>query len=64
MMKRRKGTKQITHTKYGIVMRCVSVLLMIAGYVILSWFDIWIIDIPLDGILMALSLLFWELSYH
>ena len=64
MMKKRKGTKQITHTKYGIVMRCVSVLLMIAGYVILSRFDLSIINIPLDGILMALGLCFWELSNH
>lgn len=64
MMKKRKGTKRIIHTKYSIVMRCISVLLTIAGYVIMTWFDIWIINIPLDGILMALGLCFWELSNH
>lgn len=64
MMNKRKGSKRITHTKYGIVMRCISVLLTIVGYVFMRWFDLTIIDISLDGILMALGLCFWELSYH
>lgn len=45
-------------------MRCISVLLTIVGYVFMRWFDLTIIDISLDGILMALGLCFWELSYH
>ena len=64
MMKKRKGTKRIIHTKYSVVMRCISVLLTIVGYVFMRWFDLTIINISLDGILMLSGILFWELSYH